>query len=60
MLDLPSRGDTCFPSVVEAGAPDTFWLYDYSSPLDGPDLSWVDGQQGETSIFRHTLVFAAP
>ncbi len=61
VLDLPSRGDTCFPGVVTApGEADVFHLYDYSSPLDGPDLPWVEGQQGPTLIHRHTLVFAAP
>ncbi len=54
--DLPSRGDTCFASVlqpVEEGGP--FDLYNYTSPLDGPDVAWQEGQNGPTVIYRMTL-----
>lgn len=54
VLDLPSNGDTCFASAVPLGG-DQFLVYNYTSPLDDPDLSWVDGQVGETSIYRITL-----
>lgn len=57
VLDLPSRGDTCFPSVIPGSAPDEWIVYDYSSPLDGPDVRWIQGQLGETRIYRHTLRF---
>jgi hypothetical protein len=56
ILDLPSRGDTCFPSVVEAG-PGAFVVYNYSSDVEGPDLSWVKGQTRPTFIYRQTLYF---
>ena len=49
-LDLPSRGDTCFPSILDLG-PRLSVIYNYSSPLDGPDLSWIDGQTGTTGIY---------
>lgn len=49
VLDLPSRGDTCFPSVLQT-SPWTATIYNYSSPIDGPDLSWIEGQTGETLI----------
>jgi hypothetical protein len=50
-MDLPSRGDTCFPAVSDAG-PGAVNVYNYSSPLDGPDLPWVAGQLGRTEIYR--------
>ena len=56
VLDLPSRGDTCFPSAIEIGE-DRFSVYNYSSDPEGPDLSWVEGQHGETWIYRHALRF---
>ena len=54
VLDLPSRGDTCFASALPAGG-DDWTVYNYSSPVDGPDLNWVDGQLGETRIYKQTL-----
>lgn len=54
VLDLPSAGDTCFASVVQLDA-HQYLLYDYSSPLDRPDIVWMDGQNGETHIHRMTL-----
>lgn len=54
VLDLPSNGDTCFASVVPLS--DTqYLLYNYTSPLDDPELSWRDGQFGTTSIYRTVL-----
>jgi hypothetical protein len=57
VLDLPSRGDTCFPSVLSTEQPDTLAIYDYSSDIDGPDLPWSAGQRRETFVYRHELVF---
>ena len=57
MLDLPSRGDTCFPAVLEGDAPNERVVYNYSSPIDGPDLPWYLGQRGPTLIYRHVLRF---
>ncbi len=57
VLDLPSRGDTCFAGVLEGATPDERVLYNYSSPIDGPDVPWVTGQRGPTNIYRHTLRF---
>lgn len=53
-LDLPSAGDTCFASAVPLDR-DQYLLYDYTSPVDMPDIGWMDGQNGETSIHRMTL-----
>jgi hypothetical protein len=57
ILDLPSRGDCCFPAVLEGSAPDERIVYDYSCALDGADVAWLSGQRGETFIFRHVLKF---
>lgn len=54
VLDLPSAGDTCFPSVVQLTA-DEYLIYNYTSPVDEPDTRWVDGQLNPTSIYRVTL-----
>ncbi|MSP92771.1 MAG: hypothetical protein EXR79_13360 [Myxococcales bacterium] len=54
VLDLPSRGDTCFASLLPIDAR-TDLIYNYSSPLEGPDLPWLEGQQGPTLIYRHLL-----
>ncbi|MEZ4389762.1 MAG: hypothetical protein R3A48_01600 [Polyangiales bacterium] len=58
VLDLPSRGDTCFPAVIAGANPDERVIYDYSSPIDGDDVSWRVGQRGPTRIYRHVLRFA--
>ncbi len=56
VIDLPSRWDTCFASAIQQS--ETEWLiYNYSSPVDGPDVSWLEGQQGETLIYRMVLAF---
>jgi hypothetical protein len=56
LLDLPTRGDTCFPALLPTG-PDSYLVYDYTSPTDGPDVSWVQGQNGPTQIYRVPLEF---
>ncbi len=58
VTDLPSRGDTCFAQVLPGPTPEELVVYDYSSPIDGPDLVWWRGQQGETRVYRHVLRFA--
>ncbi len=57
VMDLPSRGDTCFPAVMEGARPDERIVYNYSSPVDGPDLPWYLGQRGLTLVYRHVLRF---
>lgn len=54
--DLPSRGDTCFAGILPIDD-HSFAIYNYSSPLDGPDVPWVEGQQGPTNVYRTTLTF---
>jgi hypothetical protein len=58
VLDLPSRGDTCFASVVPGDAPDRIVVYDYSSDIDGPELPWTAAQRRPTYIYRHVLELA--
>lgn len=60
LLDLPSAGDTAFPSVRRTGA-DTFLVANYTSPLDDPERTWLEGQGAldGTSIYLLTLTFTA-
>jgi hypothetical protein len=57
IADLPSRGDTCFPGMLPGATPDDIVVYDYSSPIDGADVPWNEGQIGPTRIYRHVLRF---
>lgn len=57
VLDLPSRGDTCFPSVIDGSTPDEKVIYNYSSDVEGPDLPWAAGQRANTYVYRHVLRF---
>lgn len=54
LIDLPSNGDTCFASEVRLSATERL-VFNYTSPLDDPELGWNDGQFGPTSIYRTTL-----
>jgi hypothetical protein len=54
VLDLPSKGDTCFASAIDLGD-DHFLVYNYTSPVDGEDVNWSDGQYGPTSIYGIVL-----
>ena len=55
VLDLPSRGDTCFASIL--GSDGEYEVWNYTSDPEGPDISWLDGQKGETWIHRQSLSF---
>ena len=57
VLDLPSRGDTCFASVLPGNTPDELVAYDYSSDIEGEDVPWRVGQEGPTYVYRHVLAF---
>ena len=54
VLDLPSRGDTCYAGLIEKDD-GTYDVYNYTSALDGPDVGWLTGQKGPTFILRQTL-----
>jgi hypothetical protein len=58
LLDLPSAGDTAFPSVRRTGE-HSFIFANYTSPLDDPDRTWLDGQVAAegTAIYLMHLNF---
>ena len=58
VLDLPSAGDTAFPSVVKLSN-HRFLIANYSSPFEDPDRTWLAGQVAEdgTGIYFIELNF---
>ncbi|MFO0555175.1 MAG: hypothetical protein U0271_42750 [Polyangiaceae bacterium] len=67
VVDLPSRGDTCFASEVPKDER-TVTIYNYSSFLDGApdcaswpdactDITWWVGQGAPTMIYRIDATF---
>ncbi len=58
LFDLPGAGDNAFASVQQTG-PHTFLVANYTSPLDEPDISWIDGQNSDrgTQLYFLTLTF---
>jgi len=56
LADFPSKGDTCFPGIVQLDE-DAFVVYNYTSPVDGPEVPWLLGQLGVTQIVRTTVTF---
>jgi hypothetical protein len=58
VMDMPSRGDACFPSVLAGRDPSEVVVYDYSSDIDGPELPWAAGQRRDTYIYRYVLKFS--
>jgi hypothetical protein len=56
VMDLPSKGDTCFPEAVELDG--DLLVYNYSSDPDSiGDPSWLEGQTSPTGIYRQVLDF---
>lgn len=60
LMDLPSAGDTAFPAIWRTGA-HTFLMANYTSPLDDPDVSWLEGQSSRrgTQIYLMDIEFIA-
>ena len=54
VIDFPSAGDTCFPSIL--GANGHYELWNYTTDPEQSDMSWLEGQQGPTSITRQTFI----
>ncbi|MCZ7582789.1 MAG: hypothetical protein M5R36_05330 [Deltaproteobacteria bacterium] len=54
VLDLPSRGDTCFPGLLDEGG-GVYSVYNYTSALEGPDPVWLRGQIDPTFVYRVNL-----
>ncbi|MBP48304.1 MAG: hypothetical protein CMH53_10240 [Myxococcales bacterium] len=58
VADLPSKGDTCFATALPVpGQADTWRIYNYTSPLEGEDINWLQGQLGQTLIYRLDVSF---
>lgn len=56
VADLPSKGDTSFPAIVQISE-NEYLLYNYSSPPDGKDRFWLSGQLHPTIIYSMVLKF---
>jgi len=56
ILDFPSKGDTSFPALISLDE-NSYLLYNYSSPVDGPDRIWMSGQLHPTYIYSTILKF---
>lgn len=56
VLDFPSKGDTAFAGIVALDE-NSYWLANYSCPLDGPDWPWIIGQIAGTIIYDTQLHF---
>jgi len=56
VVDLPSAGDTAFPSIVRL-SPHEFLVANYSSGFRYPDRSWIWGQLNGTGIYFVRLRF---
>jgi hypothetical protein len=54
VADIPGRGDTCFPALVDHGD-GRFTVYNYTSPLGSLDRPWIVGQLAPTQIIEHDL-----
>jgi hypothetical protein len=59
--DLPSAGDTAFPSIVQLDE-HRFLVANYTSPPADPDRSWLEGQAAEdgTQIYLQEIEFLPP
>ncbi len=53
-LDLPSRGDTCFASIIDRGE-GHYTVFNYSNDVEGEDLPWNQGQVSPTYIYKQEL-----
>lgn len=51
--DLPSKGDTCYSAINKING--SYYVYNYTSPINGWDLPWFLGQFGKTQIYRIKL-----
>jgi hypothetical protein len=58
LMDLPSAGDTAFPSIVQLDA-DHFMVANYSSPVIDTAFSWLHGQVSRfgTGVYLLTISF---
>jgi hypothetical protein len=59
IADLPSKGDTAFPALLEQDE-DSYLVFNYSSDIDGIDKPWIVGQLTPTAIYATELRFLPP
>lgn len=57
LFDFPSRGDTSFPALTKI-SDNQYLLFNYSSPIDGPDMPWLRGQLNKTRIYSTVITFS--
>ncbi len=57
LIDLPSKGDTAFAGIVPISE-DKYFLVNYSSSLNGPDLPWIWGQLLGSQLYGFILDFS--
>ena len=55
VVDLPSAGDTCFPSILDRAGGYEVW--NYTSDPTRPSTPWLEGQQSPTVITRQRMRF---
>ncbi len=55
VVDLPSRGDTCSPAVIDGDGPGRYVVYAQSSDITGPDLPLQMAKQRPNRIYRYEL-----
>lgn len=56
LFDFPSKGDTAYAGVVPLDE-NCYYVVNYSSPLEGPDWTWIGGQLTGTHIYATELCF---
>lgn len=57
LFDFPSKGDTAFPALVPLDS-SSYYLVNYSCPLEGVDWPWLGGQLAGTNLYETVLRFA--
>ena len=57
LVDFPSKGDTAFAGIVPLSEK-TYYVVNYSSPLEGFDLPWLLGQIIESRLYGFILDFS--
>lgn len=57
LQDIPSKGDTAFPALCKIGK-GAYLLVNYSSPLEGKEKNWLNGQLGKTCLYLYNIYFS--
>lgn len=56
LFDFPSQGDTAFAGIAPIDA-HSYFMVNYSSPLEGWDWPWIFGQLRPTRLYETVLTF---